>query len=139
VRRPMEDALLSIRESLKHAGIEAGVKPEITWVDSEALEEGAPELMLRDVDGILVPGGFGSRAQKEVKAVTFARERKIPFLESALGCSLQSSSSPGTSAAWREPTALSSGQRPSRDRSLAEQEKIRQMGATMRLGNYPAT
>jgi CTP synthase len=137
---PMEDAYLSIRESLKHAGIEAGVKPEITWIDSEALEAGAPELMLRDLDGILVPGGFGSRGTEgKIKAIQYARERKIPFLGLCFGmqlavvefarnvCGLEGANSTEFGPTPHPVIAL-----------LPEQEKIRQMGATMRLGNYPA-
>lgn len=137
---PMEDAYLSIRESLKHAGIEAGVWPEITWIDSEELESGAPEIMLRDFDGILVPGGFGSRGTEgKIKAIQFARERKIPFLGICFGmqlavvefarniCGLEGANSTEFGPTPHPVIAL-----------LPEQEKIRQMGATMRLGNYPA-
>lgn len=138
---PMEDAYLSIRESLKHAGIEAGVKPEIMWVDAEELEAGgAPEILLKDADGILVPGGFGSRGTEgKIKAVQYARERKIPYLGLCFGmqlaviefarnvCGLDGASSTEFGPTPHPVIAI-----------LPEQEKIRQMGATMRLGNYPA-
>jgi CTP synthase len=138
---PMEDAYLSIRESLKHAGIEAGVRPEIVWVDAEELEAGgAPEILLKDADGILVPGGFGSRGTEgKIRAIQYARERKIPFLGLCFGmqlaviefarnvCGLEGASSTEFGKTQHPVIAI-----------LPEQEKIRQMGATMRLGNYPA-
>jgi CTP synthase len=137
---PMEDAYLSIRESLKHAGIEAGVRPEIVWIDAEELERGSPDLILRDADGILVPGGFGSRGTEgKIKAVQYAREHKVPYLGLCFGmqlavievarnvCGLEGASSTEFGATPHPVIAL-----------LPEQEKIRHMGATMRLGDYPA-
>ncbi|MCX6674581.1 MAG: CTP synthase, partial [Methanothrix sp.] len=53
---PMEDAYLSIREALKHASIEAGVKIDVQWIDAEELEHGSADIILREADGILVPG-----------------------------------------------------------------------------------
>jgi CTP synthase len=136
----MEDAYLSIRESLKHAGIEAGVKIDVQWVDAEELEHGSPDLILREADGILVPGGFGSRGTEgKIKAVQYAREMKVPYLGLCFGmqlavieyarnvCGLNGASSTEFGATPHPVIAL-----------LPEQEKIRQMGATMRLGNYPA-
>ncbi|HOT07372.1 MAG TPA: CTP synthase (glutamine hydrolyzing) [Methanotrichaceae archaeon] len=136
----MEDAYLSIREAIKHAGIEAGLLPQITWIDAEELEAGAPEIVLRDFDGILVPGGFGSRGTEgKIKAITYARERKVPYLGICFGmqlaviefarnvCGLENASSTEFGPTPHPVIAL-----------LPEQENIRQMGATMRLGNYPA-
>lgn len=137
---PMEDAYLSIRESLKHAGIQAGVRPEIMWVDAEELEKGSPDLILRGADGILVPGGFGSRGTEgKIKAVQYAREHNIPYLGLCFGmqlaviefarnvCGLEGASSTEFGPTPNPVIAI-----------LPEQEKIREMGATMRLGNYPA-
>ena len=137
---PMEDAYLSIRESLKHAGIEAGVRPEIVWIDAEDLERGSADLILREVDGILVPGGFGSRGTEgKIKAIQYAREMKVPYLGICFGmqlaviefarnvCGLDGAGSTEFGETPHPVIAL-----------LPEQEKIREMGASMRLGNYPA-
>jgi CTP synthase len=114
--------------------------PEIVWVDAEELEHGSPDLILRDMDGILVPGGFGSRGTEgKMKAVQYARELKVPYLGICFGmqlavieyarnvCGLDGASSSEFGATPHPVIAL-----------LPEQEKIRHMGATMRLGNYPA-
>ena len=138
---PMEDAYLSIRESLKHAGIEAGVKPEIMWVDSEELEAGgAPEILLKDADGILVPGGFGSRGTEgKIKSIQYARERKIPFLGICFGMQLAVIEFSRNACGMEGAGSTEFGPTPSPVIAiLPEQEKIRQMGATMRLGDYPA-
>ncbi len=138
---PMEDAYLSIRESLKHAGIEASVKPEILWVDSEELEAGgAPEILLKDADGILVPGGFGSRGTEgKIKAIQYARERKIPFLGICFGMQLAVIEFARNVCGMEGASSTEFGSTPyPLIAILPEQEKIRQMGATMRLGDYPA-
>ncbi|MEM0498726.1 MAG: CTP synthase (glutamine hydrolyzing) [Methanothrix sp.] len=137
---PMKDAYLSIREALKHAGIEAGAMPEISWIDAEDLERIQPEKMLRDFDGILVPGGFGVRGTEgKMNAIRYARENGIPYLGICFGmqlaviefarnvCGLEGASSTEFGDTPHPVIAL-----------LPEQEKVRQMGATMRLGNYPA-
>jgi hypothetical protein len=85
---PMEDAYLSIRESLKHAAIEAGAKIEVLWIDAEELEKGSPDLILRDADGILVPGGFGSRGTEgKIKAIQYAESQGslLSMLRNAAG------------------------------------------------------
>lgn len=137
---PMKDAYLSIGEALKHAGIEAGAMPEISWIDAEDLERLQPEKVLRDFDGILVPGGFGVRGTEgKMNAIRYAREKGIPYLGICFGmqlaviefarnvCGLEGASSTEFGETPHPVIAL-----------LPEQEKVRQMGATMRLGNYPA-
>jgi CTP synthase len=138
---PMEDAYLSIRESLKHAGIAAGVKPEILWVDAEELEHGLPEEILKDADGILVPGGFGSRGTEgKIKAIQYAREHKEPYLGICFGMQLAVIEFARNVCGFEGASSTEFGPTPHPVISiLPEQEKIRQMGATMRLGNYPAT
>jgi len=137
---PMEDAYLSIRESLKHAGIDVGVWPDITWIDSEELEVGAPEIMLREFDGILVPGGFGARGTEgKIKAIKYARERKVPYLGICFGMQLAVVEFARNVCELEDANSTEFGETPHPVIALLpEQEGLREMGATMRLGNYPA-
>lgn len=82
----LEDAYFSLREALKHAGIHLLTKINILWLNSENLN-GSKEL--KGVDGILIPGGFGSRGVNgKIKAIKYARKHKIPFLGICLGMQL---------------------------------------------------
>ncbi|MCM1288183.1 MAG: CTP synthase [Clostridium sp.] len=82
----LHDAYLSVVEALKHGGIAAHAEVTIKWIDSEELEGSNVEEMLGDVDGILVPGGFGTRGTEgKIAAIKYARENKIPFLGICLG------------------------------------------------------
>ncbi|WP_424017913.1 glutamine hydrolyzing CTP synthase [Halorientalis pallida] len=81
----LEDAYISIHESLKHAGLEAGVDVTTTWVHSEDLADGY-DGELDDVDGVVVPGGFGSRGiEGKIEACRYARENDLPWLGLCLG------------------------------------------------------
>ncbi len=81
----LEDAYISIHESLKHAGLESGVEVDAVWVHSEDVSEGA-ERHLEGVDGIVVPGGFGARGMAgKIEAIRYAREHDVPFLGLCLG------------------------------------------------------
>jgi CTP synthase len=84
----LEDAYISIHESLKHAGIETRVDVERVWIHSEQLADGH-DGELADVDGIVVPGGFGSRGTEgKIEAIRYAREHDVPFLGLCLGFQL---------------------------------------------------
>ena len=84
----LHDAYLSVAESLRHAGWFHDVDVHIKWINSEALEsmgEGYTEV-LEDVDGIVVPGGFGPRGiEGKIKAANFARRNNVPYLGLCLG------------------------------------------------------
>lgn len=81
----LNDAYKSINEALLHAGIHTQTKVEIVYVDAELIEKHGTEL-LDTVDAILVPGGFGERGvEGKIKAIQYARERKVPFLGICLG------------------------------------------------------
>jgi CTP synthase len=140
----LEDAYLSVREALKHAAFSLNVDVEITWINSAELEKAKASKNLWNhvlsADGIIVPGGFGSRGiEGKIKAVKFAREEKIPFLGLCLGMQLM---------------VVEFGRYHLKDESvnstefdpntphpvidlMLEQRDIEDKGATMRLGLYP--
>lgn len=85
----LEDAYFSVREALKHAGFEHKVKVNIEWVNSENICEDNVGDILKNVHGILVPGGFGSRGiNGKILAIKYARENNIPFFGICLGMQL---------------------------------------------------
>jgi len=82
----LEDAYMSVREALHHAAWALDHDVQIKWVSSETLERADPAELLGEVDGILVPGGFGYRGiEGKIAAARFARERRIPYLGLCLG------------------------------------------------------
>lgn len=83
----LPDAYLSVVEALEHGGIFHGVKAHILWIAAETVtDENAAEL-LKDADGLVVPGGFGSRGlEGKMAAIRYARENGLPFLACALEC-----------------------------------------------------
>lgn len=85
----LKEAYKSLTESFIHSGAHLNAKINLKWVDSETIEEKGAEVLLNDVDGILVAGGFGSRGvEGKMKAIQYARENKIPFLGICLGMQL---------------------------------------------------
>jgi len=84
----LEDAYMSIHEALKHAGLERGVDVNVLWVDSEKMNDDH-EQRLKEADGVVVPGGFGSRGTEgKIRAIQHAREHDVPFLGLCLGFQL---------------------------------------------------
>ncbi len=82
----LEDSYLSIQESLIHAGYQNGVKVKTKLIDSEKVTKQNVEEMLKEYEGIVVPGGFGNRGiEGKIETIRYAREKKIPFLGICLG------------------------------------------------------
>lgn len=82
----LHDAYLSVAEALHHGGYENGVNVDIRWIEAEDLEGDNADTILSGVDGILVPGGFGSRGvEGKIRAARYARENRIPYLGICLG------------------------------------------------------
>lgn len=137
----LEDSYLSIRESLKHAGIEAGCNVNACWIDAEDFENEPDSInTLSEYDGILVPGGFGVRGTEgKIAAIQYARENNIPYLGLCLGMQ--------TAVIEFARNVLGYGDANSSELAvtghpvidlLPEQENVVDMGATMRLGDYEA-
>jgi CTP synthase len=133
----LQDAYLSVHEALKHAGIQHRTGVRVRWVDAEgmSLEEAAADL--ERSDGILVPGGFGSRGwEGKITACRIARERGIPYLGICLGMHV------AVSEFARNVVGLEGANSTEMDPEtpypvidlLPEQKEIEDLGGTMRLG-----
>jgi CTP synthase len=82
----LKDSYKSLIEALIHGGIANSVRVDIQWIDAEGIERSGVEKYLSDVDGVLVPGGFGERGiEGKIEAIRYVREKKIPFLGICLG------------------------------------------------------
>jgi CTP synthase len=136
----LQDAYLSVHEALKHAGIHHGTNVSVRWVDAEGMtvEEAVAEL--EQVDGVLVPGGFGSRGwEGKITACRVARERGIPYLGICLGMHV------AISEFARHVVGLEGANSTEMDPEtpfpvidlLPEQKEIEDLGGTMRLGAQP--
>ena len=133
----LRDAYLSVHEALKHSGLRHGCSVKVRWVDAEgmSLDEAAAEL--EQVDGILVPGGFGSRGwEGKILACQVARERGIPYLGLCLGMHV------AVSEFARNVVGMEGANSTEMDPEtpypvidlLPEQKEIEDLGGTMRLG-----
>jgi CTP synthase len=136
----LHDAYMSVREALKHAALHLGLEVNIEWVHSADLEKGKYLDIIQKVDGILVPGGFGSRGTEgKIMAARYARENHVPYLGLCLGMQLM--------VVEFARMVLADDQINSSefDRStphpvidlMPDQRGIVDMGGTMRLGLYP--
>ncbi len=139
----LPDAYLSILEALDHSGIEQDCEVEIDYISSEDLgEEGKLSETLGELDGILIPGGFGERGiEGKVAAVNYARRHDIPFFGICLGmqCAVIEFARNRADLKAANSTEIA----PECDHPvidlLPEQQDIEKMGGTMRLGRYPCT
>ena len=135
----LQDAYKSIYEALIHGGIANNARVHIDKIDSEDLEKGDIEKHFKGIQGILIPGGFGARGiEGKIKAIRFAREHGVPFFGICLGmqlatiefarnvCGLKGANSTEFDKDTKDPIIS----------LLEEQKKVKNMGATMRLGAY---
>ena len=134
------DAYMSVIQSLKHAAVYHQRELEIVWVDSEGVSPMLVETQLKDVDGVLIPGGFGIRGiEGKIQAASYAREHGKPFLGICLGmqCAVVEFA--------RNVAGMPAANSSEFDQStpypvidlLPEQKEVEAMGGTMRLGSYP--
>jgi len=136
----LKDAYMSVREAVRHASLTLGVDAEILWLHSVELERGKGWEELERADGIIVPGGFGSRGiEGKIIAARYAREKRVPYLGLCLGmqvmvielgrCVFDSEDVNSTEFNRNTPHPVID--------LLPEQRGIGELGGTMRLGLYP--
>jgi CTP synthase len=136
----LSDSYLSVIESIKHAAAANICDVEIKWINSEKLEKEDIDIALNDVQGILIPGGFGNRGfEGKIKAAKYARENDIPYLGLCLGMhvavvefarnvlNLEGANSTEFDESTKFPVIS----------HLPDQLKQKNKGGTMRLGAYP--
>ena len=136
----LHDAYISIVESLKHGGIENYCNVNINWVNSEEVTPETAEELLKDSDGILVPGGFGERGvEGKIIAAQYAREDDIPYLGICLGMQIAVIEYARNVLGYND--AHSSELAPETTHPvidlMPEQKDVEDLGGTMRLGLYP--
>ncbi|MCK4690880.1 MAG: CTP synthase, partial [Desulfuromonadales bacterium] len=136
----LTESYKSLSEALTHGGIANNCRVNLKYVDSEALERHGVKGAFDDVDGILVPGGFGERGSEgKIAAIRYAREHKLPFFGICLGmqmavvefarhaCSVEDAHSSEFHEDAKNPVI----------HIMEEQKKVKGKGGTMRLGAYP--
>lgn len=136
----LHDAYISVNEALKAAGWKNNKKIKIHWIDSERLDSNNVNEVLGKVDGIIVPGGFGKRGiQGMIEACRYARENKIPYLGLCLGMQIAMIEFARDVLGFKD--ADSAEFNPSTTHPIIalmpEQNKVTDLGGTMRLGSYP--
>ncbi|MGM5487350.1 MAG: glutamine hydrolyzing CTP synthase [Nanobdellota archaeon] len=137
----LHDSYISIMEALKHAGAHLDTAVELRWIETTEIEEGTTsvEQALQGIDGVIVPGGFGSRGSEgKIKVIQYIRENKIPFLGICLGlqiaviefarnvCGLKDANSTEFDKKTPHPVVD----------ILPEQKEVTEKGGTMRLGGH---
>jgi CTP synthase len=135
----VRDAYKSIIEAFVHAGAANLAKVDLRWIEGEDVETKSAAALLGDVDGIVVPGGFGERGiEGKIQAAQYARERGVPYLGLCLGMQVATIEFARNVAGWKE--ANSSEFDPSAPQKvidlLSEQAGVTEKGGTMRLGAY---
>ena len=136
----LKDAYKSIIEAFVHAGVENDCSVELKWIDAEEVTKKSADSDLGDVDGVLIPGGFGERGiEGKIEALRYVRENQIPYLGICLGmqcaviefarnvCKLEKANSFEFNQETKHPVI----------HLMPDQETITDLGGSMRLGAYP--
>ncbi|MEG3843020.1 CTP synthase [Microcoleus sp. herbarium14] len=136
----LNDAYLSVVEALRHAAISIGCDLNLHWINSEDLESGNIENYLKDINGIVVPGGFGIRGvDGKIAAIKYAKHHKIPFLGLCLGMQCAVIEWARNSAQLEDANSAEFNPDTANPviNLLPEQQDVVDLGGTMRLGLYP--
>jgi CTP synthase len=145
----LKDAYKSLMEALAHGGMANKVKVNLEWIESEIFEHEDPAPFLQNVDGILVPGGFGERGSEgKILAAKFARERKVPYFGICFGMQMACIEAARNLAGVTAASSTEFG--PSKEpvvglmtewlkgNMLEKRQVAGDLGGTMRLGSYEA-
>ena len=145
----LKESYKSLIESFVHSGADVGVRVDLKWIESEELETENHEELLRDVDGILVPGGFGSRGiEGKINAIKYARKNGVPFLGICLGmqtCVVEFARNvaglhQAHSEEFDEQTehkVIHLARKWQKEGEIITRDEQSDKGGTMRLGSYP--
>jgi CTP synthase len=138
----LKESYKSLNEAIVHGGIANSTRVDLVWIDSETLESSNVEEALADVDGILVPGGFGERgAEGKICAIRYAREAKKPFFGICFGMQLAAIEFARDVCGIKDATSreFEKGRKGSRNfviDVMEEQKTVKDKGGTMRLGSF---
>jgi CTP synthase len=136
----LKESYKSLTEALVHGGIEHETRVRIQWIESEDIERTGTERLLKEADGILIPGGFGNRGTEgKIQTIQYARERRVPFFGLCLGMQLavielarNAAGLAGANSAEFDPATPHPVVH-----LMADQRGVSGKGGTMRLGAYP--
>ena len=136
----LHDAYISVVEALKHGGIKNKTAVNIKWVDSDVVTSDNVAEMLSDVDGILVPGGFGDRGiEGMIEAIRYARENNVPYLGLCLGMQLATIEFARHVIGYNDAHSIEFDPSTTHPISalMPDQNGVEDLGGTLRLGSYP--
>lgn len=136
----LHDAYISVVEALKHGGISNRVTVNIKWIDSEAVTDETIDEIMQNVNGILVPGGFGDRGiEGKIQAITYARTHNIPFLGLCLGMQLSIVEYARNVLGCKDAHSIELNPATTHPviALMPDQNGVEDIGGTLRLGSYP--
>ncbi|CAK1232557.1 CTP synthase [Fructobacillus evanidus] len=136
----LQDAYISVNEALKHGGYSQDTDVEIAHINSETVTEENVASLLKDMDGIMVPGGFGPRGTEgKIQAIRYARENNIPFLGVCLGMQLASVEFARDVLGYEDANSIELNPETTHPiiALMDDQNQVTDLGGTQRLGFYP--
>ncbi len=139
----LKESYKSLHEAIIHGGIANNAKVNVAYIDSETLNDRNVGEALKNVDGVLVPGGFGERgAEGKIAAIRFARENLIPFFGICFGMQMAAIEFARNACGIKDATSREFVGQKKTARNvvidmMSDQKNLRDMGGTMRLGAYP--
>ena len=136
----LEDSYISVIESVKHAGFANDVETEIKLIDAEKITKDTANEMLKEFQGIIVPGGFGNRGiEGKIETIKYARENKIPFLGICLGMQMAVVEYARDVLGLKDANSQEFDEKSKNQviHIMENQKSVNKKGGTMRLGSYP--